>query len=70
MSRSEHQVQAHVNHLVAIICGNATYQGTRCGRGHDGTRYTSGCGCVACTKAARQRDYDKIRGPRQRSFTF
>ena len=28
----------------------ATYQGPACGQGHDGTRYVSTRGCVACAK--------------------
>ena len=30
--------------------GKGTYQGSPCKRGHDGTRYVSGGGCVECCK--------------------
>lgn len=37
------------------------YQGEPCPKGHEGLRYTSTGGCVACTKAAAAARNDRIR---------
>lgn len=34
----------------ALANGYSRYKGKPCHRGHEGLRYTHGCGCVACSQ--------------------
>lgn len=63
-------VDLKASRQAAITNGDKTYVGRRCPKGHDGTRYTSGGGCVVCAAAyaasKEKKEYDAAYGQKHR----